>query len=80
MQYGIDLGERMKNAFDCSFKNGYEKILIIVTDYYDLKYEIIEKGFEVFSTNDAVISRATDGGYDLLGMIQLHHKLVENIL
>ncbi len=80
LQNGIDLGARMNNAFDFSFKNGYEKIIIIGTDCYDLKSEIIENGFEVLNKSNVVIGPATDGGYYLLGMKQLHQKLFENIL
>ena len=36
VQKGSDLGERMQNAFETEFKEGYEKILIIGSDLFDL--------------------------------------------
>ena len=36
-QFGSDLGEKMKNAFDESFKNNYEKVIVIGSDLFDLK-------------------------------------------
>lgn len=80
LQSGNNLGERMNNAFEVSFKNDYEKIIIIGTDCYEITTEIIENGFLALTKNDIVIGPATDGGYYLLGMKRLHHKLFENIL
>lgn len=80
LQNGMDLGKRMKNAFDISFKNGYEKIIIIGTDCYDLSAEIIEEGFQKLNVNDVVIGPAADGGYYLIGMKYPHKQLFENIV
>ena len=79
VQSGVDLGERMKNAFDVAFRMGYDKAIIIGTDCYDLNAEIIEEGFEKLNANDVVIGPAMDGGYYLIGMSCLHIELFERI-
>ena len=47
-QFGDDLGARMKNAFENGFKKGYEKIIIVGSDLYDLNTEIINQAFKAF--------------------------------
>ncbi len=79
VQAGSDLGERMKNAFDVTFQNGYDKIVIIGTDCPDLNAAIIMNAFVYLNLHDVVIGPAEDGGYYLLGMKQLHSHLFENI-
>jgi len=79
LQSGNDLGERMKNAFKSSFTGGYQKIIIIGTDCFDLNETIIEKGFGSLKDNDVVIGPATDGGYYLLGIKKFHREIFENI-
>ncbi len=78
-QEGEDLGERMSNAFKKGFKEGYEQIIIVGSDLFDLKTSHIEKAFKSLDTKDTVIGPAKDGGYYLLGMTQyiptvFHHK------
>ena len=68
LQHGSDLGERMKNAFELLFKNGYKKVLIIGSDCYELTEMIITSAFDQLKQKDIVIGPAKDGGYYLLGM------------
>ncbi|WP_367180200.1 TIGR04282 family arsenosugar biosynthesis glycosyltransferase [uncultured Lacinutrix sp.] len=79
-QFGDDLGERMQNAFINGFKKGYEKIIIVGSDLYDLNQEIINKAFQKLDDHDNVIGPAEDGGYYLLGMKTLHPSVfkIEN--
>ncbi len=79
LQSGIDLGERMQNAFDYAFKNGYEQVLIIGTDCFELTSSIIEEAFLKLKIHDVVIGPAQDGGYYLLGMKKLYPLLFKNI-
>jgi rSAM/selenodomain-associated transferase 1 len=67
-QKGIDLGERMENAFTEGFKEGYKKICIIGSDMFDLSEEDLELAFKKLDDNDFVVGPAEDGGYYLLGM------------
>ncbi len=78
LQKGLDLGERMSNAFKNGFEKGYQKIIIIGSDMYDLSQEDIENAFLKLSDNDYVIGPAEDGGYYLLGMTKWNENLFEN--
>lgn len=77
-QKGNDLGERMKNAIKAGFKDGYDKIIIIGSDMYDLSPQDLEHAFTALSVNDYVLGPAEDGGYYLLGMKKLNNSLFEN--
>lgn len=77
-QTGNDLGLRMLDAFKNSFDSGYEKVVIIGTDLFDLTPNIIEESFLGLDTNDVVMGPAKDGGYYLLGMKILQERLFKN--
>ncbi len=79
VQAGSDLGEKMKNAFDATFQNGYDKIVIIGTDCPDLNAGIIMNAFAYLNSHDVVIGPAEDGGYYLLGMKTRHSEIFQNI-
>ncbi len=68
IQFGNDLGARMRNAFADGFEENYKKIVIIGTDLFDLEVSDIENAFEKLDTHDVVIGPAADGGYYLLGL------------
>ncbi|APG65270.1 glycosyltransferase [Tenacibaculum todarodis] len=77
-QFGEDLGFRMQNAFKNSFEAGYQKVMIVGSDLYDLTPTIIEDAFSKLNTNDVVLGPAEDGGYYLLGMKTLQPNIFEN--
>jgi len=77
-QNGEDLGIRMKNAFKDGFNSGYQKVMIIGSDLYNLSSENIENAFKELKKNDVVIGPALDGGYYLLGMNSLQQNIFEN--
>ena len=79
IQKGNDLGERMQNSIDQAFKNGYEQIVIIGSDCFELTHKIIEHAYTQLTKNDVVIGPALDGGYYLLGMKKIHKSLFQNI-
>lgn len=68
LQHGVDLGEKMKKAFEESFDSGYESVCIIGTDCLELTAEVLARAFEILNHEDAVLGPAADGGYYLLGM------------
>ncbi|WP_405251573.1 TIGR04282 family arsenosugar biosynthesis glycosyltransferase [Dokdonia sp. Asnod3-C12] len=74
-QEGEDLGVRMHNAFDQAFTDGYDNVLIVGSDLFDLRASHINEAFDALQSNDAVIGPAQDGGYYLLGM----NKLVKEV-
>ena len=79
VQSSGDLGEKMKDAFSRSFALGFEKILMIGTDCYEINSEIILTAFGGLSSCDVVLGPADDGGYYLIGMKKMHLELFENM-
>ena len=77
-QHGEDLGERMKNAFEAGFRNGYKNIIIIGSDLYDLCKEDLENAFQQLKDHQYVIGPAEDGGYYLLGMKAMNREIFQN--
>ncbi len=77
-QLGDDLGQRMEYAFRTGFSNGYQNIIIIGSDIYDLSQKDIENAFMALETNQYVIGPAADGGYYLFGMKSLNSQVFKN--
>lgn len=77
-QQGPDLGERMKNAFQKAFEEGYERVCIMGSDCMEISSSLIEEAFEKLQNSDAVIGSSQDGGYYLVGMNQFIPQLFEN--
>lgn len=73
-----DLGQKMYAAFQESFQQGYQKVVIIGSDCYELNTAILEQAFVALEQHDFVIGPAQDGGYYLLGMRQLEHAIFQN--
>jgi rSAM/selenodomain-associated transferase 1 len=63
-----DLGQKMQHAFEELFQKGYTNCIIVGSDLFDLKSEIIESAFIKLTKNDVVLGPAEDGGYYLLGL------------
>lgn len=78
-QQGIDLGERMRNAFESVLNLGYDKVIIIGSDCYELSQQILLDAFDELIISNAVIGPCYDGGYYLLGIKQLIPELFDNI-
>jgi len=70
-----DLGQKMLAAFQYGFSLGYQKIIIIGSDLYSLRPKHIESAFEQLENYDVVIGPALDGGYYLLGLNFIIHKI-----
>ncbi len=78
LQQGEGLGVRMQRAFESGFEEGFDRVVIIGSDLFDMETEDIEKAFSALKTNDFVIGPAQDGGYYLLGMSRLKESLFSN--
>lgn len=78
IQSGEDLGERMKNAFKHGFNEGFENIVLIGSDCYELNSTHLNKAFNVLETKKFVFGPAKDGGYYLVGMNTFFSKIFEN--
>lgn len=78
-QVETDLGGRMSNAFEQLFQKGYERILIIGSDCYDLTTDILNEAMQKLNNKDVVIGPAKDGGYYLLGLTRWIPELFTNV-
>ena len=76
-QEGNDLCQRMLHAFDTLFQQGYQKIIIIGTDCFELSSFILLDAFTALDEKEVVIGPSEDGGYYLLGMRQFFPFLFE---
>ena len=77
-QKGIDLGERMQDAFARGFEMGYKRIIGIGSDLPDINSKDIKAAFEILNTSDTVFGPARDGGYYLIGMRKMFPYLFQN--
>lgn len=66
-QVGRNLGERMKNAFERLFEEGFSKVVVVGSDIPDLPERYLKDAFSVLGFCDAVIGPSRDGGYYLIG-------------
>lgn len=70
-QEGVDLGERMYNAFLKLFEKGHRKVSLIGSDSPDMPLEFIEESFALLDSARVVLGPAADGGYYLVAMNEL---------
>jgi rSAM/selenodomain-associated transferase 1 len=78
IQIGDELGTRMRHAVKNGFEQGYQKIVLIGSDLFDLESDDLLNAFEALDTYDACIGPAEDGGYYLLGLSFWDQSLFEN--
>jgi rSAM/selenodomain-associated transferase 1 len=78
-QQGVDLGIRMRKAFQFIFGKGYEKAAIIGSDFPHISESIILTAFINLKKYDCVLGPAKDGGYYLIGLRELHKSIFEDI-
>lgn len=79
LQRGNNLGERMSDAFRTQFIKGYDQIILIGSDCYDLDDDHLNEAFQMLEQNDLVVGPAKDGGYYLIGMKEHHPDLFLDI-
>jgi rSAM/selenodomain-associated transferase 1 len=68
IQQGADLGQRMKNAFEQGFNDGFTSIVGIGADLPEITPMHISDAFHALESTDFVFGPALDGGYYLVGM------------
>lgn len=73
-----DLGTRMQNAFEQGFAAGYEQIIGIGSDLYDINTQELNDAFKILSNNEAILGPAEDGGYYLLGLTTMISPVFKN--
>ncbi|MFZ2634475.1 MAG: TIGR04282 family arsenosugar biosynthesis glycosyltransferase [Desulfosalsimonadaceae bacterium] len=67
LQTGMDLGERMKQAFQQVFSAGIQRAVLVGSDLPDLPAEIVADALASLHNTPAVIGPSRDGGYYLIG-------------
>ena len=78
-QQGVDLGERMNNAF-CRTLDSYSRAVIIGCDCPSLTEQDLEAALTALNqTSQCVLAPAEDGGYVLIGLSQPQPKLFDNM-
>ena len=66
-QVGETLGDKMYNAIGQELKTS-DKVILLGSDIYNLKKDMINTAFEKLDNFDIVINPSIDGGYFLIGM------------
>lgn len=66
-QRGKELGERMKNAFEVVFAQGYTSAILVGSDIPEVDEHILQEAFTLLAYNDALLSPTLDGGYYCIG-------------
>lgn len=79
VQDGKELGEKMHNALDSVFMEGFLKVILIGADVPGLNRDIINEAFEKLDCFDIVIGPAMDSGYYLIGMNEPDFSLFKNM-
>ena len=67
-QQGVDLGQRMANAFETAFARGARRVAIIGTDVPGISRELVREALLALGDHDVVVGPARDGGYYLLAL------------
>lgn len=80
-QAGAGLGERLAQAFDWGFAEGFSPVLIRNSDSPDLPRAVVEEGRECLTAGwaDAVLGPCPDGGYYLVGLRRPCPELFQDI-
>lgn len=78
-QKGEDLGRRMNFFFHWAFQNGYQRAVLIGTDFPTLPTSFIKQAFDLLHTQSLVLGPSTDGGYYLIGLSKPHPEIFHNI-
>ena len=69
-QVGETFGEKLANAIEATFQNGYQKVIVIGNDCPQLKYQNILEAKNALQKNDVVLAPTPKGGTYLIGLSQ----------
>ena len=80
-QRGNNLGDRIRHAFEDTFRLGTTSVVVIGSDLPDLPPRLLAEAFAALEADGTlvVIGPATDGGYYLIGMSRPRPPLFEGI-
>ncbi len=74
-----DIGCRMAFAFQASFAEGMNNVVLIGTDCPELNAQVMAQAFQALRQHDLVLGPAQDGGYYLIGLRRLIPELFAGI-
>src|ERR1700690_982862 len=74
-----DLGRRMADAFEDSFREGARAAVVIGSDCPELTADLLGSAFDKLSQSSVVFGPARDGGYYLVGLTQPVPQLFRDI-
>ncbi len=67
-QFGETFGERIANAMDTLFTQGYQQVVVIGNDTPDLTSGTIRHSIKLLNSHDTVLGPSKDGGAYLIGL------------
>lgn len=67
-QRGRDLGERMREAFRRTLREGAHRVVLVGSDLPGLTREILDQAFQALESCQVVLGPTLDGGYYLIGL------------
>ncbi len=62
------MGQKMHQAFEQAFSQGYHRVVLVGTDIPGLEQRHFQEAFQALSHNDLVLGPSIDGGYWLVGL------------
>ena len=71
-QHGIDLGQRLRHAFQWTYRHGYHYTILIGSDSPHISLDTITNARAALDEADIVLGPADDGGYYLIAMRKPH--------
>jgi rSAM/selenodomain-associated transferase 1 len=78
-QEGEDLGARLNNDMQSSFRAGNRRVVIVGADSPTLPLVWIDRAFELLESHDVTLGPTDDGGYYLIGLRRPLAMLFERI-
>lgn len=74
-----DLGVRMACSIQQAFQSGIKKVVLVGSDIPDLNPDIVKQAFHLLDNVQVVLGPAVDGGFYLIGAIEMPENLLQGI-
>lgn len=78
-QEGDDLGKRLSNAFQATFKKGAKRVIAIGSDSPTIDRDTVLSAFGELENKQCVIGPSQDGGYYLIGLSSFYREIFQGI-
>jgi rSAM/selenodomain-associated transferase 1 len=67
-QVGVDLGGRLRGAFETAFEEGCDDVVVTGSDHPTLPIGYVRGAFTALTATEVVVGPSADGGYYLIGL------------